>query len=33
MNVQSRGRGLLVLFLFTDVGDQDAPTEILVGSH
>ena len=33
VNVQSRGRGLLVLFLFTDVGDQDAPTEILVGSH
>ena len=25
VNVQSRGRGLLVLFLFTDVGDQDAP--------
>src|SRR5439155_16525504 len=31
--VQSRGRGLLALFLFSDVGDQDAPTEILVGSH
>jgi hypothetical protein len=33
VNVRSRGRGLLALFLFTDVGDQDAPTEILVGSH
>jgi len=32
-NVRSRGRGLLVLFLFTDVEDRDAPTEILVGSH
>ncbi len=32
-NVRSRGRGLLALFLFSDVGDQDAPTEILVGSH
>ena len=33
VNVRSRGRGLLALFLFTDVGDADAPTEILVGSH
>jgi hypothetical protein len=33
VNVHSRGRGLLALFLFTDVGDTDAPTEILVGSH
>src|SRR5262245_57290269 len=33
VNVRSRGRGLLALFLFTDVGEQDAPTEILVGSH
>jgi len=32
-NVQSRGRALLALFLFTDVGERDAPTEILVGSH
>ena len=32
-NVQSRGRALLALFLFTDVGELDAPTEILVGSH
>jgi hypothetical protein len=29
VNVHSRGRGLLALFLFTDVGDADAPTEIL----
>src|SRR5213593_3844185 len=27
VNVQSRGRGLLALFLFSDVGYQDAPTE------
>src|SRR5438093_10264237 len=33
VNVQSLGRGLLPLVLFSDVGDQDAPTEILVGSH
>jgi hypothetical protein len=33
VNVQSRGRALLALFLFTDVSDRDAPTEILVGSH
>jgi hypothetical protein len=33
VNVRSRRRGLLALFLFTDVGDVDAPTEILVGSH
>src|SRR3989475_3182668 len=33
VNVHSRRRGLLALFLFTDVGDTDAPTEILVGSH
>jgi hypothetical protein len=32
-NVRSRGRALLALFLFTDVGEHDAPTEILVGSH
>jgi len=32
-NVQSRGRALLALLLFTDVGERDAPTEILVGSH
>jgi hypothetical protein len=33
VNVHSRGRGLLALFLFTDVSDEDAPTELLVGSH
>ena len=33
VNVRSRGRGLLALFLFSDVGDVDAPTELLVGSH
>ena len=33
VNVRSRGRGLLALFLFTDVGDEDAPTELVVGSH
>jgi hypothetical protein len=32
-NVASRGRGLLVLFLFGDVGPDDAPTELKVGSH
>jgi hypothetical protein len=33
VNVHSRDRGLLALFLFSDVSDKDAPTEILVGSH
>jgi hypothetical protein len=33
LNVTSHGRGLLALFLFTDVGDNDAPTELIVGSH
>jgi hypothetical protein len=33
VNVRSRGRGLLALFLFTDVTDADAPTELLMGSH
>jgi hypothetical protein len=32
-NVTSRGRALLMLFLFSDVGDDDAPTRIRVGSH
>ena len=32
-NVRSRDRALLALFLFTNVGEHDAPTEILVGSH
>ena len=33
VNLRSRGRALLMLFLFTDVGPDDAPTRILVGSH
>jgi hypothetical protein len=33
VNVHSRHRGLLALFLFTDVGTEEAPTELLVGSH
>ncbi len=32
-NVNSRGRALLLLFLFSDVGEHDAPTRIRVGSH
>lgn len=32
-NVNSRGRALLMLFLFSDVGADDAPTRIRVGSH
>jgi hypothetical protein len=28
VNVHSRGRGLLALFLFTDVAGDDAPTEL-----
>jgi hypothetical protein len=32
-NVRSRGRALLMLFLFSDVGEDDAPTRIRVGSH
>lgn len=33
VNVVSRGRALLLLFLFSDVGEHDAPTRIRVGSH
>ncbi|HET6974707.1 MAG TPA: phytanoyl-CoA dioxygenase family protein [Pyrinomonadaceae bacterium] len=33
VNVHSRYRGLLALFLFSDISDDDAPTEIIVGSH
>lgn len=33
VNVTSRGRALLMLFLFSDVGPDDAPTRIRVGSH
>ena len=32
-NVTSRGRALLMLFLFSDVGEDDAPTRIRAGSH
>jgi hypothetical protein len=32
-NIRSRDRGLLALFLLTDVGPDDAPTRIRVGSH
>jgi len=32
-NLRSRGRALLMLFLFSDVGADDAPTRIRVGSH
>lgn len=32
-NVASDGRALLMLFLFSDVGEHDAPTLIRVGSH
>lgn len=32
-NVASKGRALLMLFLFSDVGENDAPTRIRVGSH
>jgi hypothetical protein len=33
INYRSRGRGLLMLFLFSDVGEDDAPTRIRTGSH
>jgi hypothetical protein len=33
VNVRSKGRALLMLFLFSDVGDEDAPTRIRLGSH
>lgn len=33
VNVRSRERGLLLLYLLSDVGEDDAPTEIKVGSH
>ena len=33
VNRASRERGLLALFLLSDVGEQDAPTELKVGSH
>ncbi|MEV8034868.1 phytanoyl-CoA dioxygenase family protein [Streptomyces sp. NPDC086182] len=33
VNVRSRGRALLMLFLFSDTAENDAPTRIRVGSH
>lgn len=33
VNVDSQGRALLMFFLFSDVGDDDAPTRLRVGSH
>jgi hypothetical protein len=33
VNVKSKGRALLMLFLFSDIGDRDAPTRIKAGSH
>ncbi|MET0310915.1 MAG: phytanoyl-CoA dioxygenase family protein [Burkholderiaceae bacterium] len=32
-NARSKGRALLMLFLFSDVGEDDAPTRIRAGSH
>jgi hypothetical protein len=32
-NLRSQGRALLMLFLFTDVDEDNAPTRIRVGSH
>lgn len=33
VNITSRGRALLMLFLFSDAGEEDAPTRIRIGSH
>lgn len=33
VNLVSKGRALLMLFLFSDVGDDDAPTRLRIGSH
>ena len=33
VNLRSQGRAMLLLMLFTDVGPEDAPTRIRVGSH
>lgn len=33
LNLSSRSRALLMLFLLSDVGEPDAPTRIRVGSH
>jgi hypothetical protein len=32
-NIVSRGRALLMLLLFSDIGESDAPTRIRIGSH
>ena len=32
-NIHSKGRALLMLFLFSDVAEEDAPTRLRVGSH
>jgi hypothetical protein len=32
-SIRSRARGLLALFLFTDVSPDDAPTRLMCGSH
>lgn len=33
VNVRSRGRALLMLFLFSDTAENDAPTRVRAGSH
>jgi hypothetical protein len=33
VNLKSRGRALLQLFLYSDVGEDDAPTRVRIGSH
>lgn len=33
VNVYSKGRALLLLFLFSDVGPNEAPTRLRIGSH
>ncbi|MGK9167462.1 hypothetical protein KXR53_14250 [Inquilinus limosus] len=33
VNVTSRGRALVMLFLFSDIGPRDAPTRLRIGSH
>lgn len=33
LDVRSSGRALLMLFLYSDVGEDDAPTRVRLGSH
>ncbi|WP_128546883.1 phytanoyl-CoA dioxygenase family protein [Larkinella soli] len=33
VNWRSKGRGLLMLFLFSDTSERDAPTRLRIGSH